>query len=197
MEPDPRRRTQRRSRISGERTHSAAAPATTALVAAGEAPSQTVAGVEVPHPTKRAKMAKMLFAVGLVLSLAGISMAWGALIIEQTRLVPLQESYFEDHTKTERDDAAAGSQLNQDLAEIQTLKPTILTLKLVGIATILFGIVILLGGILRMMSMVPESLSVYFRSALDAQDRGTSHQAAEGSARARGQTAGTDTRPRT
>jgi hypothetical protein len=42
--------------------------------------------------------------------------------------------------------------------QLNNLKPTILTLKLVGIATILFGIIIALLGILRMLSLMPIGL---------------------------------------
>jgi hypothetical protein len=104
------------------------------------------------------KMIKKVTTVAIVFSIIGLGMAWGALILEQTTLVPLQDEYFGETTKAERDAAEAGSPLAKDLAEINNLKPTILTLKLVGIATILFGIIIALLGILRMLSLMPIGL---------------------------------------
>ena len=47
------------------------------------------------------------------------------------------------------------------------MKPTILTLKLVGIATILFGITLALLGILRMLSLMPIGLGDVLRANLE------------------------------
>ena len=113
------------------------------------------------------KMVKKITVIALVFALIGLGMAWAALALEQSKLTPLQESYWADHTKAERDAAEAGSDLANDKAEIENLKPTILTLKLVGIATILFGIVIVLMGILRMLSLMPIGLGDVLRANLE------------------------------
>ena len=80
------------------------------------------------------KMVKMITVVAIIFAVIGAGMAWTALVLEQSTLVPLQEDYFAGHTKAERDSAAAGSELAKNQAEIEELKPTILTMKLVGIA---------------------------------------------------------------
>jgi len=116
----------------------------------------------VPH-----KMVKTITMLAMVFALVGVGMAWSALIIEQTQLVPLQDEYFNEYTKAERDAAEAGSELAQTRADIEILKPTILTLKLVGIATVLFGIVIVLMGILKMLSLMPTGLGDVLRANLE------------------------------
>jgi hypothetical protein len=116
----------------------------------------------VPH-----KMIKKVTVVAIVFALIGLGMSWTGFALEQTKLTPLQESYWADHTKAERDSAEAGSDLANDKAEIENLKPTILTFKLVGIATILFGIIVALLGILRMLSLMPIGLGDVLRANLE------------------------------
>lgn len=113
------------------------------------------------------KMIKKVTMIAMAFALIGVGMAWGALVLEQTQLVPLQDEYFNEYTKAERDSAEAGSDLAQKQADIEILKPTILTLKLVGIATVLFGIVIVLMGILRMLSLMPVGLGDVLRANLE------------------------------
>ena len=113
------------------------------------------------------KMIKQVMMIGIAFAILGVGMAWTALVLEQTKLTPLQEDYFAGHTKAERDSAAVNSQLAEDQAEIAKLKPTILTIKLVGIATVLFGIVVVLLGILRMLSLMPVGLSDVLRANLE------------------------------
>ena len=113
------------------------------------------------------KMVRMIIALAFTFAIIGVGMAWSGLYLEQTKLGPLQEEYFVDHTKAERDSAAAGSDLAQDQADINNLKPTILTLKLVGIATVLFGITIALAGILKMLSLMPIGLSDVLRAQFE------------------------------
>ena len=112
------------------------------------------------------KMVKTVTMVAIVLALIGVGMAWGALILEQTKLTDLQNDYWADHTKAERDAAEAGSDLAEEKAEIENLKPTILTLKLVGVATLLFGITLALLGILRMLSLMPIGLGDVIKANL-------------------------------
>jgi hypothetical protein len=113
------------------------------------------------------KMVKKVTMVAIVFAIIGAGMAWTALILEQTSLVPMQEEYFVDYTKAERDSAAAGSDLANLQADIEEMKPTLLTLKLTGIATILFGITIALLGILRMLSLMPIGLGDVLRANLE------------------------------
>jgi hypothetical protein len=112
-------------------------------------------------------MIKKVTMIAMVLALIGVGMAWSALIIEQTQLTPLQDEYWTEYTKEERDAAAAGSELAQKKADIENMKPTILTLKLVGISTVLFGIMIALLGILRMLSLMPIGLGDVLRANLE------------------------------
>lgn len=113
------------------------------------------------------KMVKKVTIVAIVFALVGVGMAWAAFVLEQTSLVPKQEEYFVDHTKAERDSAAAGSDLAKLQASIEEMKPTILTMKLVGIATVLFGITIALLGILRMLSLMPIGLADVMRANME------------------------------
>lgn len=79
--------------------------------------------------------------------------------------VPVEEKAFNDLQaqywtidKATRDAAPTGSELNQQLVQIQQYPSQLLTLKLVGIAFILSGIFILLLGILIALMMMPGRL---------------------------------------
>ena len=113
------------------------------------------------------KMVKKVTLIAILFAIIGVGMAWTALIMEQTVLVPMQEDYFANNSKADRDSALVGSDLAKDLAAIEEMKPTILTLKLVGIATVLFGITIALLGILRMLSLMPVGLGDVLRANLE------------------------------
>ncbi len=113
------------------------------------------------------RMIRRVTTVAALFALVGVGMAWTGFALEQAVLVPQQEDYFVNHTKAERDGAAAGSDLAKLQASIEEMKPTILTLKLVGIATVLFGIVIALLGILRMLSLMPIGLGDVLRANLE------------------------------
>ncbi|MCJ2556191.1 MAG: hypothetical protein LN415_03685 [Candidatus Thermoplasmatota archaeon] len=113
------------------------------------------------------KMVRKVTLIAILFAVIGVGMAWTALIMEQTVLVPMQEDYFANNSKADRDSALAGSDLAKDLAAIEEMKPTILTLKLVGIATVLFGITIALLGILRMLSLMPVGLGDVLRANLE------------------------------
>ena len=113
------------------------------------------------------KMVRKVTLIAILFAVMGVGMAWTALIMEQTVLVPMQEEYFANNSKADRDSALAGSDLAKDLAAIEEMKPTILTLKLVGIATVLFGITIALLGILRMLSLMPVGLGDVLRANLE------------------------------
>jgi hypothetical protein len=113
------------------------------------------------------KMVKTITMVAIIFAIIGVGMAWTALALEQTKLTDLQNDYWAEHTKAERDAAEAGSDLAEEKAEIENLKPTILTIKLVGIATILFGITLALLGILRMLSLMPIGLGDVLRANME------------------------------
>ena len=113
------------------------------------------------------KMVRKVTLIAILFAVIGVGMAWTALIMEQTMLVPMQEDYFANNSKADRDSALAGSDLAKDLAAIEEMKPAILTLKLVGIATVLFGITIALLGILRMLSLMPVGLGDVLRANLE------------------------------
>ena len=70
----------------------------------------------------------------------------------------LQEDYLVNNTKQERDTAKAGSDLNEQLAEIANTPSELLRLKLVGVGKLLTGIFILLFGILIALVMMPVRL---------------------------------------
>jgi len=74
----------------------------------------------------------------------------------------LQMDYWANTTKSMRDTAAAGSELNQSLAEIMNFPSTLLTLKLGGIGKVLGGIFLLLLGILVALVSIPMRLEATF-----------------------------------
>lgn len=113
------------------------------------------------------KMVRMIIAVAITFATIGLLMGWSAIILEQTVLEPLQDDYFIEHTKAERDSAPIGSDLAEDQAAIANWKPTLLALKLVGIGTTLFGITIALVGILKMLSLMPIGLGDVLRAQFE------------------------------
>ncbi|RME77912.1 hypothetical protein D6774_02770 [Candidatus Woesearchaeota archaeon] len=70
-----------------------------------------------------------------------------------------QNEYFAEHTKAERDSAAAGSELALQQARIANTPSELLRLKLVGIGKILTGIYVLLFAILVALVMMPKRLA--------------------------------------
>ena len=125
-------------------------------------------------PGAPVKMVKKVTMIAILFAIVGALMAWSAIILEQTTLNPLQEEYFFEHNKAERDSAEVGSDLARTNTDIQNLKPTLLALKLVGIATILFGITIALLAILRMLSLMPVGLADVLRANLEDMGLGRS-----------------------
>ena len=77
---------------------------------------------------------------------------------EEDAFHELQEDYFLNNTKQERDTAEAGSELNEDLVQIVNAPSELLRLKLVGVGKILTGIFIILFGILIALIMMPVRL---------------------------------------
>jgi len=77
---------------------------------------------------------------------------------EEATFHQLQDDYF-SLAKSERDGAAANSELNDTLVKIQQTPSELLRLKLVGVGKILTGIFILLFGILVALIMMPIRLA--------------------------------------
>jgi len=103
-----------------------------------------------------AKM-KMMIIVGLIFALVGIILQVTAVVQEFGTFAPLQESYW-SVSKADRDAALSGSELSNQLTEIQKFPPRLMTFKLVGIGSILVGICITLVAILMALKMMPVKL---------------------------------------
>lgn len=71
----------------------------------------------------------------------------------------LQDDYYTIE-KSDRDTATTGSELNEQLVEIQQYPSELLRLKLVGVGKILTGIFILLFGILLALISMPSRLAM-------------------------------------
>lgn len=76
---------------------------------------------------------------------------------EEAKFHQLQSNYF-TLAKVEREAASTGSELNQNLVQIQNYPSELLRLKLVGVGKILTGIFVLLFGILIALIMMPMRL---------------------------------------
>lgn len=100
----------------------------------------------------------------LILAFASASYAWQGVMmhkqvaVEEAAFHSLQAEYW-SLAKSERDAAATGSELNDDLVKIKNYPSELLRLKLVGIGRILTGIFILLFAILLALIMMPARLS--------------------------------------
>ena len=81
---------------------------------------------------------------------------------EEDKYHSLQAEYF-NIRKITRDNAAEGSELNQQLIEIQQYPSELLRLKLVGVGKILTGIYLLLFGILMALMMMPHKLAAVIK----------------------------------
>jgi len=107
-------------------------------------------------------MAKILMAVIVIVSI--IYIVQGVLMhakvsTEEAKFHALQTEYFTQN-KNIRDNAATGSELTQQLVEIQNYPSELLRLKLVGIGKILTGIAILLLAILIALMSMPMKLKM-------------------------------------
>ncbi len=106
------------------------------------------------------KMTMMVMAIlmlaALFFTVQGVQMH-NAVDAKEERLHSLQNDYF-SLAKSERDSAAANSELNKTLVEIKQAPSDLLRLKLVGVGKILTGIFILLFGILMALMMMPIKL---------------------------------------
>ena len=103
-----------------------------------------------------------------VIILGGTWFAWQGfsmhreVSVQEAAFHALQAEYF-NLSKVEREAAATGSALNQQLVEIQNFPSELLRLKLVGIGNILSGIFLLLLGILLALIMMPVRLKQAIR----------------------------------
>lgn len=99
-----------------------------------------------------------------ILVLGSASFAWKGInmhnnvSVEEARFHALQSNYF-TLSKIERESAQTGSQLNDQLVQIQNYPSELLRLKLVGVGKILTGIFGLLLGILFVLFMMPIRLA--------------------------------------
>ncbi|MGK0231992.1 MAG: hypothetical protein ACI9P9_000063 [Patescibacteria group bacterium] len=100
----------------------------------------------------------LLFLFSLFFAIEGLKMH-KQVAIEEDRFHSLQAKYF-DTVKSERDSAASGSELSNQLVEIQQYPSELLRLKLEGVEKILTGIYILLFGILIALMMIPVRLGM-------------------------------------
>lgn len=108
------------------------------------------------------KMMPMML-VMLVIVIAAFTFAWQGLqmhsqvAVEEAKFHQLQQGYF-NQSKVVRDSAETGSELNQQLVQIQNYPSELLRLKLVGVGKILTGIFALLFGILIALVSMPMRL---------------------------------------
>ena len=115
---------------------------------------------------KKGNMPVMI--VMLIIIITSVVFAWQGIgmhnrvSVEEAKFHALQTEYF-NISKTERDASPTGSELNQQLVEIQNFPSELLRLKLVGVGKILTGIFILLFGILIALMMMPKRLAKILR----------------------------------
>jgi len=112
-------------------------------------------------------MKPMMAMMALLMIVSLLFTIWGVAMHAQ---VTTDEAKFHDrlgdyfiNSKAERDSAATGSELNQQLVEIQKSPSDLLRLKLVGVGRILTGIYILLFGILVALIMMPHRLATIIK----------------------------------
>lgn len=106
----------------------------------------------------------ILVIISLVFVVQGVNMHT-QVPIEEAKFHALQENYF-TNSKAVRDGATTGSELTQDLVEIQNYPSTLLELKLVGVGKILTGIFVILFAILFALIMMPVRLGKVVAKAI-------------------------------
>lgn len=112
-------------------------------------------------------MKKPMIVMAIIIVIAFVYGVQGVLMhekvsTEEAKFHAAQEDYFLN-SKATRDSAPTGSELNQDLVEIQNYPSELLRLKLVGVGKILTGIFLLLLGILMALVMMPKRLSEFIK----------------------------------
>ncbi|MBI2588917.1 hypothetical protein HYW35_01775 [Candidatus Saccharibacteria bacterium] len=104
----------------------------------------------------------------MALTIAGIIFAGQGYVMQkqvapqEARFHQLQTSYY-SLSKADRDSAPTGSELNNQLAQIQNYPSELLRLKLVGVGKILTGIFSSLVAILIVLFMMPIRLGAMMR----------------------------------
>ena len=101
--------------------------------------------------------------VGMLFVFIGLVLQVTAFTLEFTQFAPLLDDYLGQHSKAERDDAAAGSELALMQAEIAKFPPKLMTFKLVGIGSILIGIFLSLFSILQALKLMPVRLGMIIK----------------------------------
>ena len=103
----------------------------------------------------------LIMLVSLIFAVWGVQMH--AQINSQEETFHELNSEYWTLSKAEREVAPTGSELNQQLVEIQNFPSELLRLKLVGVGKILTGIYILLFGILIALIMMPVRLAKFMK----------------------------------
>jgi len=113
-------------------------------------------------------MKPIMILMMLIMLFSLVFAVWG---IQMHAQVNSQEAEFHrlnaeywDLSKAEREAAPTGSELNQQLVEIQNFPSELLRLKLIGVGKILTGIYVLLFGILIALIMMPMRLAQFMKS---------------------------------
>ncbi|PIZ80065.1 hypothetical protein COY00_02240 [Candidatus Pacearchaeota archaeon CG_4_10_14_0_2_um_filter_35_33] len=105
----------------------------------------------------------LIMLVSLVYSIWGVQMH-AQVNNQEARFHELNSEYW-TLSKTERDMAPAGSELNRELVEIKNFPSELLRLKLIGVGKILTGIYVLLFGILIALIMMPMRLAQFMKGS--------------------------------
>lgn len=108
-------------------------------------------------------MANMMLTASGFFVLAGIILHITAWIQEFTVFQPLVQDYW-SVDKATRDAATSGSELANQLAEIQSFPAKLMTFKLVGVGSVLTGIWISLFVIAKRIGMLPVRLASLIKS---------------------------------
>jgi len=104
----------------------------------------------------------LLMIISLIFAVWGLAMH-AKVSTEEAKFHTAQAEYFSLDKQT-RDSAATGSDLNNQLVELQQYPSDLLRLKLVGVGRILTGIFILLFAILMALIMMPSRLASVIKS---------------------------------
>ncbi len=108
-------------------------------------------------------MANMMLMVSGFFVLVGIILHITAWVQEFTVFQPLVQDYW-SVDKATRDAATSGSELANQLAEIQGFPAKLMTFKLVGVGSVLTGIWISLFVIAKRIGMLPVRLASIIKS---------------------------------
>jgi len=111
-----------------------------------------------PNPMMIVMVMGIIMILSLLFTIQGVNMH-KQVPIEEEKFHELQKAYY-TLSKSERDSAETGSDLNVQLVQLKQFPSTLLELKLVGVGKILTGIYILLFGILVALVMMPVRLGM-------------------------------------